>query len=82
MFLAGRTRTSVGYDTGTRPLSHHAEGSLALVGEGSDEGAWASRRVGLSLRGMGLDHPVPILSTHSEYSLSDFPNEKIDRYYL
>jgi hypothetical protein len=43
--------------------------------EGSEEGSLAIHRVGLSLRGMGSGSPHPILSTHSEYSLPDFPYE-------
>jgi hypothetical protein len=39
--------------------------------------------VGLSLRGTGSElHPHPILSTHIEYYLSDFPYEKPDRHHL
>ena len=36
----------------------------------------------LELLAMSRQYAHPILSTHTEYSLSDFPDEKSDRYHL
>ena len=50
--------------------------------KGSEEGAWMFHRVGLSQQGNGSRSSPPILSTHSEYFLSDFPYEKPDRHHM
>jgi uncharacterized membrane protein YecN with MAPEG domain len=57
-------------------------GLLRWGREGSEEGVWVFCRVGLSLRSNGSGSPHPILFTHSEDSLSDFPYEKPDRNHL
>jgi hypothetical protein len=49
---------------------------------GENGGSVRPRRVGFHTDVKTPLHPHPILSTHTEYSLSDFPYEKPDRHTL
>ena len=66
-----------------RPLSHHAEGSFALRSRRVWERCLGVVSSGSKSAGYGdNNHPHPILTTHPECSLSDFPYEKPDRHLL
>jgi hypothetical protein len=74
MFIWGHTRTSLGYfipidftDTMLRGLLRWGQGRFLRT-------CWGVLWSGSKSEGYGdRNHPHPILSTHSEYSLSDFP---------
>ena len=66
-----------------RPLSHHAEGSIALRSGRVRERCWGVPSRGSKSAGYGVwNHPHPIPSSHPEDSLPDCSYEKPDRHHL